>query len=179
MSKIGKILSTIAFVCSIVGFCGCLVGLLGMAIGVQTLRLGGITLKNILQIDAGISTSAIYTAMAAGLILCAGEAVLAKFASHYFKRELQDATPFCLDGAKELLRLGILAICLPLGTQILARIVQAILAERAEGVLPLFQDCSSSIALGVMLILSSLLSTVQSGSWHTALWTRKLQRNKR
>ena len=42
--------------------------------------------------------------------ICAGEAVLAKFAEHYFKRELTDGTPFNLGGAKELMRLGILTI---------------------------------------------------------------------
>lgn len=64
------------------------------------------------------------------MILCAGEAVLAKFAEHYFKRELVDGTPFDLGGAKELRRLGILAICIPIGTQMLAEIIYAVMEQK-------------------------------------------------
>ena len=101
-----------------------------------------------------ISTA--YAAMAAGMILCAGEAVLAKFAEHYFKRELADGTPFDLGGAKELMRLGILAICIPIGTQIIAEIVYAVMEQTLRGVAPLQLDHSGSVALGVMFIVMSL-----------------------
>ena len=42
------------------------------------------------------------------LIVCAGQAVLAKFAETYFKNKLQAGTPFTFGGAKELLRLGVM-----------------------------------------------------------------------
>jgi len=87
LSKIGKVLSRIVFIFCIIGFCGCIVGILSMALGAPTVKIGGITLESMLSIETGVTPGTVYAAMAAGMILCAGEAVLAKFAEHYFKRE--------------------------------------------------------------------------------------------
>ena len=156
LSKIGKVLSRIVFIFCIIGFCGCVIGILSMALGAPTLKIGGVTLESILSIEAGVTAGTAYAAMAAGMILCAGEAVLSKFAEHYFKRELVDGTPFDFGGAKELMRLGILAICIPIGTQIIAEIVYAVMEQTLRGVAPLQLDHSGSVALGVMFIVMSL-----------------------
>lgn len=108
LSKIGKVLSKIMFIFCIIGFCGCIVGIFSMALGAETLKFGGVTLESILNTEAEVTIGTVYAAMAAGMILCAGEAVLAKFAEHYFKRELADGTPFTFAGAKEMQRLGTL-----------------------------------------------------------------------
>ena len=155
--KIGKALSTILFIFCIIGFCSCIVGILSMAIGAPTLKIGGITLRSILKTEAGITVGTVYAAMAAGMILCAGEAVLAKFAEHYFKRELADGTPFTFAGAKEMMRLGILTICLPIGTQITVEIVHAVMEQAIQGVAPLWSDNAGSVALGVMFLVMSLI----------------------
>ena len=157
LSKIGKVLSKILFIFCIVGFCGCIVGILGMALGAPTLKIGGVTLESILNAEAEVTISTVYAAMAAGMILCAGEAVLARFAEHYFKHELADGTPFTFAGAKEMQRLGILTICLPIGTQIVAEIVYAVMAQVMQGVAPLRLDSASSVALGIMFIVMSLV----------------------
>ena len=156
LSKIGNVLSRIVFVFCIIGFCGCVVGILSMALGTPTLKIGGVTLKSLLSIEAGVTTGTAYAAMAAGMILCAGEAVLARFAEHYFKRELADGTPFDLGGAKELMRLGILAICIPIGTQMIAEIIYAVMEQALHGVAPFQLNYSGSVALGVMFIVMSL-----------------------
>ena len=156
LSRIGKILSKIIFIFCIIGFCGCIVGILSMAIGAPTLKIGGVTLESILSIEAGVTTGTVYAVASAGMILCAGEAVLAKFAEHYFKRELADGTPFDFGGAKELMRLGILAICIPIGTQMIAEILYAVMEQTLHGVAPFQLDHSSSVALGVMFIVMSL-----------------------
>lgn len=149
LSKIGKVLSRLVFVFCIIGFCGCIVGILSMALGAPTLKIDGVTLKSILSIEAGVTTGTAYAVMAAGMILCAGEAVLAKFAEHYFKRELADGTPFDLGGAKELMRLGILAICIPIGMQMIAEIVYAVMEQALYGVAPFQSDYSGSVALAM------------------------------
>ena len=58
---------------------GCIVGILSMALGAPTLRICGVTLERILSIEAGVTIGTAYAAMVAGMIFCAGEAVLAKF----------------------------------------------------------------------------------------------------
>ena len=156
LSKVGKILRKILFIFCIVGVCGCIVGILSMALGAPTLKIGGVTLESILSIEAGVTTGTAYAAMAVGMILCAGEAVLAKFAERYFKRELADGTPFDFGGAKELMRLGILTICIPIGTQMIAGIVCAVMEQTLHGAAPFQLDASGSVALGVMFLVMSL-----------------------
>ena len=157
LSRIGEILSKILFIFCIIGFCGCIVGILSMALGAPALKIGGVTLESILRIEAGVTAGTVYAAMAAGMILCAGEAVLAKFAERYFKRELADGTPFDFGGAKELMRLGILAICIPIGTQAIAEIVCAVMERTLHGAAPFQLDHSGSAALGVMFLVMSLV----------------------
>lgn len=157
LSKIGKVLSKIMFIFCIVGFCGCIVGIISMALGVETLKFGGVTLKSVLKTEAEVTVGTVYATMAVGMILCAGEAVLAKFAEHYFKRELADGTPFNFDGAKEMLRLGILTICIPIGTQIAAEIIHEVMYRTLQGVAPFRPDNFGSVALGVMFIVLSLI----------------------
>ena len=100
-----------------------------------------------------MATGTLYALLAAGAILSTGEGILAKFASRYFERELSDGTPFTIGGAKELQRLGILAICLPLGTQILAQIVNSILSHTLAGAEAMNLDSFSSVSIGVMMIV--------------------------
>ena len=144
-------------ICCIVGFGLCIAGLLGVAAGGEILKLGGVTIKGIIGNTAGLSEGTLYAATAAGLVLCAGEAVLAGFAAHYFDRELADGTPFTFGGAKELLRLGILAICIPIGAEIVAAIVRSVISGFFSGAAELSLDPVSSVSIGVMFILMSLL----------------------
>lgn len=109
----------------------------------------------------GFDIKSISAALAGWLIVCAGEAVLAKFAEVYFKNELKAGTPFTLSGARELLRLGILTLAVPTGCVVAGRIVEGIAAgfmktERASSI-GMYFDNAASIALGVMFIVISLL----------------------
>lgn len=157
LSKIGKTLSKIAFIFCIVGFCGCIAGIIGMAFGLKTLNLSGISIESIFNNKSGIGVGSIYAPLTAAMIVCCAEGVLAKFAEHYFKHELADGTPFTLGGAKELQRLGILTICIPLGSQIIAEAVHSAMAEALTGVAPFNIDSTGSVALGIMFIVMSLI----------------------
>lgn len=46
--------------------------------------------------------------------------MIAKFAEHYFKGELLDSTPFNMERAKELTRLGIITIGVSIVTEVVA-----------------------------------------------------------
>ncbi len=155
--QIGKILCKIAFICSIVGGCLCAAGIFCLALGLETLKLGGVTFQSLISTQAEMSVGTLYASMAALLIVLSGEAVLAKFAEHYFRRELADGTPFVEESAKELFRLGILTICIPLGSLIVAEIFQAVLAHEFADIVPLHLDGASSVALGAMFLVASLL----------------------
>ena len=163
LSKLGKILSKIAFICAVVGFAGCIVGIASAQFGSgPILKLGGVTLYG-LMIPGVLSGSmqAVCAALSGWLVICAGEAVLAKFAEVYFSNVLKAETPFTLAGAKELLRLGILTAAIPTGCAVLGDIVQGVvsgfLRVTADGAMDVYTDCDSAIVLGMAFILGSLL----------------------
>ena len=162
LSGLGKVLSKIAFIFSVIGFCGCIAGLLSLNFGNGSLiKIGGVTLHALFSGEHGCNIKSITAALSGWMIVCAGEAVLAKFAEIYFRNELKAETPFTLAGAKELLRLGILAITVPIGCAMVGSIAEGILAgfmglEEAAAMDIVF-DNGAAVLLGVMLLLGSLL----------------------
>lgn len=162
LSKIGKVLSKIAFVFSVIGFCTCIAGLLGLSFGNGSIiKIGGITLHRLISEEYGYNIKSICATLSGWLIVCAGEAVLAKFAESYFKNELQAETPFTLAGAKELLRLGILTLSVPTGCAAAGSIAEGILAgfmkTQKAATINLYFNNETSIVLGIMFILGALL----------------------
>ena len=95
------------------------------------------------------------------MLVCAGEAALAKFAESYFRNEQKAETPFTSAGAKELLRLGILTIAVPTGCAMAGSIAEGILAGfmQVENTVAMdrYMDNEASIVLGIMFLLGSLL----------------------
>ncbi len=156
LAKIGKIVSKVIFVFCIVGFCACAVGILTLALGLETFRLGGVTICGLIENSSGMDAPTMYAAMASGMVFCAAEGVLCKFAEVYFRNELADGTPFTRHGAKELLRLGILAIAIPLCAAILCTIGLNIAGVVYPAMDKLSFGGSSSAGLGIILIVLSL-----------------------
>lgn len=74
------------------------------------MSIGKIKIHGTILSDVGVNAANFAAALSGWMIVCAGEAVVAKFAEIYFKNELQAETPFTIGGAKELQRLGILVI---------------------------------------------------------------------
>lgn len=158
LSNVGKILSKIVFIFSIIGFVGCIAGIISLSVFPDGgFKIGGMTIHGLAETNADISMGTAYTAMAIAIVFCAGEAVLAKFAGNYFKHELDAGTPFTFDGAKEMLRLGILTICIPAATSTIAAITYAIMSHAFTGVDKLDFSNAFSIGLGVMFIIMSLI----------------------
>lgn len=157
LARIGRILSKIVFICCIVGACGCAAGIASFALmGDTAFKLGGVTIHSMIENSAGISAPALYAAMTAGMVLCIAEAVLSRFAEIYFKNELADGTPFTLRGAKELLRLGVLTIAIPLGAALVCSIGIAVADNFYPGLDKMAAGEYSSVGLGIMMIVLSL-----------------------
>ncbi|MBP5459624.1 MAG: hypothetical protein J6Y62_05650 [Clostridia bacterium] len=156
LAKVGKVLSHIVFVFSIVGFCLCAAGIVSLALGGDTLQLGGTTIHGIIENETDLNTPTLVSVIAVIMLYCAAEAVLSKFAEVYFKNELADGTPFTQRGAKELLRLGILIIAIPVGTVILASIALSIADNFYPTIEKVSYDEYTSVGMGVMAIIMSL-----------------------
>ena len=157
LSKIAKIFSKIIFICSIVGLCCCIAGTISAAIGMEAFKIGDVTFKSILQKEAGISEGDLYLSMIIGAIYCAGTIFLAKFAEVYFDRELKAGTPFTFDGSKELMRLGILSICIPVAEQIFSAIAYAVMLRAFSGTNEPELEAAGSVSIGIAFIILSLI----------------------
>lgn len=159
LSKIGQVLSKIAFVFSMIGFCGCIAGLISLFFDNGSLiRIGGVTLHSLILKNSGCNMKSIIAALSGWMIICVGEAVVAKFAEIYFKHELQDGTPFTMTGAYELKRLGILTIAVSAGSTLLGTIVQELVAGFV-GVPVLMEntyECESAVFIGIIFIVMSI-----------------------
>ena len=162
-SGIGLVLSRIKFVCSLVGFTGCVISLIILSLGngSGTMSSGRFVFHGLISVGGGYDADSTISVIAAWLVVCAGGAVISWFARCYFVHELADGTPFTEAGARELRRLGILEICITVGTAIIARIVQAVVA----GLMDVSTDASfdvwsgdeTSIVLGVAMMIAALL----------------------
>lgn len=121
ISKVGKVLSKIAFIFSLVGLGGYFAGLLSLILGLDnSFEFGDVTVKGLIEIGGNKSVNEIYAELAVGFIFVAGAAVIAKFTERYFKNELAAGTPFTFSGAKELNRLGWIILGVGAGCSLIA-----------------------------------------------------------
>ena len=74
-----------------------------------------------------------------------------------FKKELKDGTPFTLSGAKSMMRLGILTMCIPVVVEILIEITYIIMKNVLTNVGEVNVDMNISFGIGIMFIVTSLI----------------------
>lgn len=91
--------------------------------------------------------------MISAILTCVSDAVLLGFACRYFKNELNAGTPFTHDGAKELFRLGVLNIAVPIAAGIIDAIVRVI-CKASE--LP-DNEYGSTVLMGVLFVFMALV----------------------
>lgn len=157
LSKIGKILSKIAFVFNIVLFCVFILGLVAMLWGITSLTIDGTDIASLLEKAADVSVASLYSAAITGMISTAGGIFMSKTALNYFKRELNDGTPFTVDGADQMLKFGIITLCVSFGTQLIANIANMITASVMSGVKTENINNSECMIIGVMFIFISFV----------------------
>ena len=155
-AKIGKVISTIVFIFSIIGAVITLIALSAL-IGLKDIQLEGKTFVSLLE-ESGLNFVTAIFSLAVAFISCIGSAVVSKFAEIYFSNELELGTPFTFDGAKELLRLGIIASAVPVGLStitgialIITKLFQPTLDESMISNEPI------SLGIGIMLIIFSFI----------------------
>lgn len=157
VAMIGKIFSLVVFILCIVGGVGCLLGLVALlAVGEDPEVVKALQDFAIEGAEEFAKIETLYFACISGLLACAGEAVIAKFAQKYFENELQAGTPFTVAGAKEMLRLGILSLAIPVGLSVVVTVIWGIFSWSAG--LPETSDFNISIGGGGLFCL--LLSAI-------------------
>ncbi len=158
--KVCKVLAEIAFVMLVVGAVLTLAG--GILIGKGD--LDAMLASGMASFDEALLTSpdARELIMAGCIVLgimMTAEAVVAKFINVYFKRELKAGTPFTFEGAKEMFRLGIITIAVPLGASIVTAIYVAT-TTIAEG----SWNFSIEVSLGMGLAFIAISPLLKHGT---------------
>lgn len=158
--KVCKVLAEIAFVMFVV-----IVALmLAAAIFTGTgnfdalLSSGGVVLDDMLQ-QTGVTQDYMVAVFVCLTIIIAAEAVVAKFINVYFKHELKAGTPFTFEGAKEMLRLGIITIAVPAGASIIAAVYFSIVTAGSNG-----YDFNFEISVGMGLVFLALSPLLKHGT---------------
>lgn len=156
--KVGKIISKIIFICCCIGAIACFVsiGLLAI-ISNLPIEIEGQTLVDYIMQTGEVNINELFPSMAALVFICAGEAVVAKFAEIYFNNELNEGNPFTFTGAKELLRLGVLKISVPLVAVMIAEITSSIIAAIIDCENNFSIESGENIIMGIMLIIISFI----------------------
>ncbi len=112
IAKAGRIISKIIFIFSIIGAVASFIGVSALW-GLHKVELDGVEVVNIIE-EAGAPFVTTMFSACISILYCISSAVIFKFAEIYFSNELEVGTPFTYDGAKELLRLGLIGLILPL-----------------------------------------------------------------
>lgn len=159
--KVCKVLAEIAFVLLVVGAvlmlaCGIFIGTGKMN---ALLSSGALVLDEMLQ-QSGATQEYVTAVLVCMTIIIAAEAVVAKFINVYFKHELKAGTPFTFEGAKEMLRLGIITIAVPAGASLVATIVFGIMAAGSG----LDSEFNFEISLGMGLMFLALSPLLKYGA---------------
>ncbi len=143
--KVARIVAKVVFILCIVGGAGCLLGLV-------TLPFVG------LVAPTEPSLASAYFGCLSGLIVCAGELLLAFWAERYFKGVLTTGTPFTFEGAKESLRLGIASLIISAATSVAVGMISFLFLLFASPNVSEF-DISTSVSLstGLFFLFLSLI----------------------
>lgn len=157
LSKLGRILSKIAFICSIVGLSLASIGLISFALGFDGVKLGGVTIKGLIEENANMSMTAIYASTIGVIILCIGEIVLAYYAVKFFELCLKEKTPFSFRVSEDMKRLGILIIVIPFASLLLSAIFYGIMSAVTGEKADFNPSIEGSITLGIMFIITSII----------------------
>ena len=158
--KVCKVLAEIAFVMFVV-----IVALmLAAAIFTGTGNFDALVSSGALILDdaimySGAAQEYVVAICVAIIIVFSAEAVVAKFINVYFKHELKAGTPFTFEGAKEMLRLGIIAIAVPSAASVISAIyLTVVTADSGDW------NFSVKISLGLGLMFLALSPLLKHGT---------------
>ena len=158
--KVCKVLAEIAFVMLVVIVALMLAAAIFAGTGYfDTLVSSGALILDDAIKYSGAAQEYVVAICVAIVIVFSAEAVVAKFINVYFKHELKAGTPFTFEGAKEMLRLGIIAIAVPAGASVISAIYLTIVTADSGD-----WNFSVKISLGLGLMFLALSPLLKHGT---------------
>ena len=158
--KVCKVLAEIAFVMFVVIVALMLAAAILTGTGYfDTLVSSGALILDDAIMYSGAAQEYVVAICVAIIIVFSAEAVVAKFINVYFKHELKAGTPFTFEGAKEMLRLGIIAIAVPSAASVISAIyLTVVTADSGDW------NFSVKISLGLGLMFLALSPLLKHGT---------------
>lgn len=161
ISNIARIFSKVFFILFTVSAILCLAAYISVILGFDTVvaHFGDIHINGFIDNAENLTKGAIMAKLSSGFIITVADAVLCRLSQKYFENELIVGTPFTFEGSREMKRLGIFAIVLPLGSYILAETVSTVIGNLTNTVYEFKYnfDNIGSITVGIMLIVMALV----------------------
>ena len=153
--KICRVVCYILFACFIAGAAGCVLGMIILNF-VKDINLGnGSTLTAELAKN-GITINGCYAMMAAGIVGCGVGIFLSIYTAHFFKKVIDEGTPFKRPLIRELRIVGLVNVLVNIGASILIGIGFGIAKGIDPGIGKLNNYSGVSIVFGLVLLLLSL-----------------------
>lgn len=151
---LGRILSTVFFVVSII----LLITLITAAGVLYNAIRGGKTAGDVFGDSAAVTLESLYGLSASLAILALGEIFLSRYALGYFRLELEKGTPFNMECADRLKKLGFLTIAVTLLESICSSVLYSSIAEKYGNMESLTPRATGGVVLGLMFLVLSLFS---------------------
>ena len=134
--KIAKILCSILFVFAVIGAVGSLFALFFLAYGIDVnteVIMDGKTVLDFISGEIGfeINAQTLYLILIIAAVSCIVESILCQLGKNYFRRELEDGTPFTEKNSKGLRKLGIIYLVTPLARELFFAILVAVVRQYA------------------------------------------------
>ena len=151
--RVFQILTKIAFVFCIVGVSICTVGTLCAAAWYNGGTVFSLLGEPITIFTNGESMKQILAMLLSNLVCLITDVILLSFAGQYLKNEQAEGTPFTMNGANSIRKLGIRCIWMPIVSMIIAFVITGCLGVERSG------DVGNlpGVLTGIVLILASLI----------------------
>jgi len=154
LARVGKVISKITFIACIVGVVLSLTGIACLLAGfTEPLKVGGVTVYGVLGYHTDVTVNTMYVAVIVALIGCLSQMFVSGRAVRYFKNELLAGTPFTIEGARELTRLGVTTIVIPCVALILEQVIYEVMRHTLQGVSTLQLDGFTSVGVGIAFLV--------------------------
>ena len=155
--KICRIVCYVLFGCFIAGAAGCVVGMIILnAIKDVTFGSGESITTELAK--NGMTINGCYAMLAGGVIGCAAGIFLSIYTANFFKKVIDEGTPFKRPLVKELRIVGLVNVLVNIGASILVGITFGIAKAIDPGIGRLENYSGVSIVFGLVLLLLSLFT---------------------
>lgn len=156
--KVGKIITQIVYVCCIVGVIGCIIGLVGLGIvDGANVQVDGSLAVVLIEKETGITIAELYAVMGIAIFALICEFYVTRKCLKYYRCEFEAGTPFNLDCAAQLKKIGILEIVLSLVVAAVSAIVREIFVLQSMKFTINISDRGNSATWGIGLLVLALI----------------------